>query len=165
MGRAERLVKAFIAWWQELGLNERRGLLAGSGFVLVVLVYLIAFQPAFQGRLGLLAALPGLRQQVAAMDLEAQEARRLEGQGTTQVPGGEALRDALAASLREHGLETKSLTQAGSGVRLELHDVAFADWIEWLDEARVQLHVKVSEAQVRALKPGQVDLTATLSPP
>jgi general secretion pathway protein M len=112
-----------------------------------------------------LNTLPELRQQVEAMDAQVIEAHQLDAKGALQTPKGEALRDALHASLRDHGMIPTSIASAGPAVRFQLHDVAFANWTAWLDEVESQLHVKVSEAHVLALKPGQVDLTATLSPP
>jgi general secretion pathway protein M len=165
MDHPERLVNPLLSWWQEREPNQRLGIkfaLAALGLLLVIVVF---FKPAYEGRQRLEAALPGLRADLALMDGQASEARRLEAQGTLRTPQGDALRDALAASLREHGMATKALVTAGRAVRIELHDVAFADWVAWLDEVRTQLHVKVSEAHVSATKPGQVELTATLSPP
>jgi general secretion pathway protein M len=159
------LWKAGVAWWQERESSERRWLQLAGLVIALALIFTIFVGPAYQGREHLLTALPGLRQQIATMDAQALEAHGLDAKGSIQTPSGEVLRDALAASLREHGFQSKPLAAGGNAVRIELHDVAFANWTAWLDEVREQLHVKVSEAHVLALKPGQVDLTATLSPP
>jgi len=158
-------MKAIWAWWQERDAREQRWIQAALLVLAIVVIFALFVEPAYQGRQSLLVSLPALRGQVAAMESQGSEARRLAAQGVIALPTGEALREALADSLHEHGLDSKSLVASGGAVRIELHDVAFANWVAWLDEVHAQLHVKVSEAHVKALKPGQVELTATLSPP
>jgi general secretion pathway protein M len=53
----------------------------------------------------------------------------------------------------------------GSAVQIQLKNASFPAWTVWLDDARKQFKVQVSEAHITALKPdGQVDLTASLQP-
>jgi general secretion pathway protein M len=53
----------------------------------------------------------------------------------------------------------------GNAVQIQLKNASFPAWTQWLDNARKQFKVQVSEAHVTALKQdGQVDLTASLQP-
>lgn len=158
-------MKAVFAWWQERDEKERRWLQIGAALAALLILFSVFFEPAFSGRQRLLATLPALREQVSRMDTQAGEAHALQAQGSLEAPVGEALRSALAASMREHGFDPGGLTQAGSAVRVQLRNISFAEWTVWLDETRQQFHAKVSEAHVTAIKPGQVDLSATLTPP
>jgi general secretion pathway protein M len=54
----------------------------------------------------------------------------------------------------------------GNAVQVQMKNAPFPAWVAWLDDARKQFKVQVSEAHVTALKAdGQVDLTASLQPP
>lgn len=127
-----------------------------------LILYNLLVRPAYLGRQHLLSQLPGLRQQVAQMELEALEVQRLAALGPASTPLNEGLESTLSATLHEHGLGGFQLTVTGGKARLQLHNVPFSSCARWLDDSRAEFGVTVSDAQVTALKEGQVDLTATL---
>ena len=78
------MLEAFLGWWRERAPRERRILLAGAGILLVALVWLVAFEPAWVGRQRLAEQLPVQRAELARMASMIEEARALEA--TTGVP-------------------------------------------------------------------------------
>ena len=81
------------------------------------------------------------------------------------TPTGGALKDALTASLSDHGIAGAQVQLMGNAVQVQLKNASFPVWISWVDDARRQFKVQVAEAHVSALKEdGQVDLTASLQP-
>ena len=76
-----------------------------------------------------------------------------------------ALKDALTASLADHGLQGAQVQIVGNGVQIQMKNVSFPAWTQWLDDARRQFKVQVGEAHATALKDdGQVDLMAVMQP-
>jgi general secretion pathway protein M len=81
------------------------------------------------------------------------------------APTGGALKDALTASLTDHGIVPLQVQLLGNAVQIQLKNASFPAWTTWVDDVRRQFKVQVAEAHVTALKDdGQVDLTASLQP-
>ncbi len=156
------------AWAEFWGArNEREKLLLtwGSAVLAVAIGWSVLWAPASDGRAQLRASLPGLQRQLAEMTAQANEARALAGAAASVAPGGQALKDALTASLTEHGLAGGQVQLIGTTVQVQLKNASFPAWTGWLDDVRKQFKVQVVEAHVTALKAdGQVDLTASLQP-
>lgn len=157
-------MSALNSFWSQRTEQEKT-LMASAGALLVVaLVISILIEPAWIARQRLSAELPQLRAELGQMQSQLGQARQLSAaaQGTTLA--GEALRGALTTLAHQHALNTVQISASGTGVRVVCNGVAFADWIEWLDEARHQYRVRVSEAHVTALEDGRVDTQVALDP-
>ena len=152
-------------FWSAREPREKRLLTIGGAVLGVALVYSVFFDPAYDGRAQLREEVPQLRAQLAQMQAEAREAHDLSAAAAGVPPSGDALRQALTDSLAAHSLQNVQITAIGDSMQVRAKNVSFGDWIGWVDDARKQNKVQVSEANVTALdKPGQVDLDATLSP-
>lgn len=159
------LTQVWRTFWDERSPRERQLLAWGGGVAAFALAYSILWAPAQEGSTRIAHELPGMRETLARMTAQAGEARTLSAAAQGAAPTGGALRDALAASLNAHGMDGSQLQIVGSGVQLQLKNVAFPAWVAWLDEARTQFKVQVGSAQVAGLPaPGQVDVTAVMQP-
>lgn len=137
----------------------------GGAVLAVVIVWSVLWAPAQEGRARLRESIPGLQRQLSQMTAQANEARALSAAAQGVAPTGGALKDALTASLNDHGLAPTQVQVLGNAVQIQLKNASFPAWTEWLDDARKQFKVQVSEAHVTGLKQdGQVDLTASLQP-
>ncbi|WP_250466230.1 type II secretion system protein M [Caballeronia sp. GAFFF2] len=152
-------------FWEARTAREK-ALLFWGGLVLgLALVYLVLWAPAFEGRGRLRDTLPAMQRHLATMTAQANEARSLAGNSDSVTPTGGALRDALTKSLADSGMQATQVQVIGAAVQIQLKNTSFPNWTLWLDDARKQFKVQVSEAHVTALQPdGQVDLTASLQP-
>jgi general secretion pathway protein M len=163
------MIKALSDTWAEFwaGRTQREKTLLMWGGLggCILLVYLVLWAPAYEGRAHLRDTLPDMQRTLAQMTAQANEARALSGGGQGVLPTGPALRDALAKSLADNNIAAAQVLSTGGAVQIQLKNASFPVWTVWLDDVRKQFKVQVAETHVTALKPdGQVDLTASLQP-
>ncbi|CAH2782599.1 MAG: General secretion pathway protein M [uncultured Caballeronia sp.] len=152
-------------FWEARTAREKSLLMWGGLVLGLALVYLVLWAPAYEGRQRLRQSLPAMQRQLATMTAQANDARSLAPAAEGVTPTGGALRDALAKSLADNGVQPTQIQVIGAAVQIQLKNASFPNWTMWLDDARKQFKVQVSEAHVTALKvDGQVDLTASLQP-
>ena len=155
----------WAGFWEPRTAREKMLLTWGGVAVGVVIAYSVLWAPAQHGRAHLRETLPAMQRQLAQMTAQADEARALAPAAQGAAPTGGALRDALSASLTQAGVATTQVRLTGEAVQIEAKNVSFPAWTMWLDDARKQFKVHVTEVHANALKAdGQVDLTATLQP-
>ncbi|MEA3119671.1 MAG: ral secretion pathway protein [Paraburkholderia sp.] len=156
---------AWSGFWAGRTGREKTLIAWGGTLVGALIAYSLLWAPAQEGRLELRERLPQMQRQLTLMTAEANEARTLAPAALGAAPTGNALREALAASLAQSGFGAPQVQLAGDAVRIELKNASFPAFTMWLDDARRQFKVQVSEAHVTALKlDGQVDVTASLQP-
>ena len=159
------IARSLSEFWEVRTPREKTLLMWGGLALGLALVYLVLWAPAYEGRARLRESLPVMQRQLATMTAQANDARSLAPAAEGVMPTGGALRDALAKSLADNGMQPTQIQMIGATVQIQLKNASFPNWTMWLDDARKQFKVQVSEAHVTALKPdGQVDLTASLQP-
>ena len=155
----------WAGFWEPRTGREKLLLTWGGVALALVVAYSVLWAPAQQGRAHLRKSLPAMHRQIAQMTAQADEARALAPAAQGVVPTGGALRDALAASLTQAGLAATQVRLGGDAVQIDAKNAAFPAWTMWLDGARKQFKVRVTELHATALKEdGQVDLTVSLQP-
>ncbi|CAG4911028.1 type II secretion system protein M [Paraburkholderia saeva] len=159
------LADTWAGFWDARSTREKTLLTWGGAVIAVALAWSVLWVPAQEGRAHLRETLPTMRRQLAQMTAQANDARALSAAAQGVAPTGGALKDALSASLTDHGLAATQMQVIGNAVQIQLKNASFPAWTAWLDDARRQFKVQVAEAHVSALKDdGQVDLTASLQP-
>ncbi|WP_176058954.1 type II secretion system protein M [Paraburkholderia sp. BCC1876] len=159
------LAQTWAGFWDQRSEREKTILAWGSAVLAVVIAWSVLWAPAQEGRAHLKESLPSLQRQLASMTAQSNEARTLSAAAQGVAPTGAALKDALAASLTDHGLAATQVQVIGNAVQIQMKNASFPAWTSWVDDARKQFKVQVAEAHVTALKDdGQVDLTASLQP-
>jgi len=160
-----QLAQTWAGFWEQRTDREKVLLTWGGSVLAVVIAWSVLWAPAQEGRARLREALPTLQRQLAQMTAQANEARQLSAAAQGVAPTGGALKDALSASLGDHGLAAAQVQVIGNAVQVQMKNVSFPAWTAWVDDVRRQFKVQVAEAHVTALKEdGQVDLTASLQP-
>ncbi|MBW0447913.1 type II secretion system protein M [bacterium M00.F.Ca.ET.228.01.1.1] len=160
-----QLAQTWAGFWEQRTDREKVLLTWGGGVLAVVIAWSVLWAPAQEGRARLRETLPTLQGQLAQMTAQANEARQLSAAAQGVAPTGGALKDALSASLGDHGLAAAQVQVIGNAVQVQMKNVSFPAWTAWVDDVRRQFKVQVAEAHVTALKEdGQVDLTASLQP-
>jgi general secretion pathway protein M len=158
------MLESLILRWQQLQTRERRLVAFGAVIVAALLIYLVAFEPAWKGRQRLAAELPKLRAQLAQMESMAAEARRLAGTAAT-VDSPQQLRAQLEQSIAAAGLQNNvaQLTQSGELIDLRFKAVPFGAWLGWFDAALRETRLRaVDVAVTREAAPGAVSARLTL---
>jgi general secretion pathway protein M len=159
------LAQTWASFWGGRTEREKNLLTWGGAALGVVIAWSVLWAPAQDGRAHLRETLPAMQRQLAQMTAQANEARRLSTASQGVAPTGGALKDALTASLSDHGLVPLQVELLGNAVQIQLKNASFPVWTSWVDDVRRQFKVQVAEAHVTALKDdGQVDLTASLQP-
>ncbi|WP_112169997.1 type II secretion system protein M [Paraburkholderia unamae] len=159
------LAEAWTTFWEARTPREKTLLTWGGAVLAVAIGWSVLWQPAADGRAHLRESLPGMQRELAQMTAQADEARALAGAAASVAPGGQALKDALTASLADHALGGAQVQLIGTTVQVQMKNASFPAWTAWLDDVRKQFKVQVVEAHFTALKAdGQVDLTASLQP-
>lgn len=159
------LAQTWAGFWDARNEREKALLTWGGAAVGVVIAWSVLWAPAQDGRSRLRETLPSMQRQLAQMTAQAEEARRLAPAAQGVAPTGGALKDALTASLTDHGLSPLQVQLLGNAVQVQLKNASFPAWTTWVDDVRRQFKVQIVEAHVTALKEdGQVDLTASLQP-
>ncbi|WGS49903.1 type II secretion system protein M [Paraburkholderia sp. D15] len=159
------LAQTWAGFWDQRTEREKTILAWGGGVLAVVIAWSVLWAPAQEGRARLRESLPSLQRQLAQMTAQANEARPLAAAAQGVAPTGAALKDALTASLTDHGLTATQVQVIGNAVQIQLKNASFPAWTSWVDDVRKQFKVQVAEAHVTALKDdGQVDLSASLQP-
>jgi general secretion pathway protein M len=162
---AEALQEQWTNFWEARSTREKTLLTWGGAVLAVAIGYSVLWQPAADGRAKLRESLPALQRELSLMTAQADEARALSGAAASVAPGGQALKDALTASLADHGMPGAQVQMIGTAAQVQMKNASFPVWTGWLDDVRKQFKVQVVEAHITALKAdGQVDLTASLQP-
>jgi general secretion pathway protein M len=175
MDHQERVMKTSAlsgAWadtwnefWEARSAREKVLLTWGSAVLAIAIGYSVLWQPAADGSAKLRESLPAMQRELSQMTAQADEARTLAGAAASVAPGGQALKDAITASLADHGMPGAQVQLIGTAVQVQMKNASFPVWTGWLDDVRKQFKVQVVEAHITALKAdGQVDLTASLQP-
>ena len=161
------MIEKLLQAWKTLATRERRLVGAALGIVVLAVVYLLMFEPAWTGRRELQRELPALRSQLAQMSALANEARRLGG-----VPKGaespQAMRAALEASVQGAGLagSLTKLDQSGELFDLRFGSVPHAAWLAWLDTTVRETQLRVADLAVtREAVPGLVSVRLVMEFP
>ncbi|WP_175853104.1 type II secretion system protein GspM [Burkholderia anthina] len=156
---------ALTAWLDARAPRERRLLAAGGALALAAFGYTVLWEPAQTSRARIAARLPELRMQLADVEAQLGDVRRLRAAAAIRAPAGAALRDALAASLASAGIAGARVAVLGGGIQVEAKGVPFAAWMDWLERARREQRVRVTAAHAgNDGKSGIATVSATLQP-
>jgi len=149
-------------WWLGLARRERIMTAAVGSLAVLVVLYLVALEPAWKTRQRLGAELPRLRAQAEEINALAQEAKRLtsrgvavESAGAAKVALEQALAQANLGGVRVAVLDDRRISVSAKGVPV-------TQWLAWAEEAaresRMQIAaVRIARTPIRAV----VDAEAT----
>jgi len=159
------ITASMTEWFEARAPREKQLLIVGGALAVVAIVYNLLWAPAWDGCIQIKASLPLLEVQLADIQMQVDQVRRLKGAAAVRAPSGIALRDALAASLVQAGIPEPQVTTLGKGVQVDAKNAPFGAWMTWLDSVRRDDHVRVVNAHVSAdANVGQATVSATLQP-
>ncbi|WP_424193179.1 type II secretion system protein GspM [Ampullimonas aquatilis] len=137
-------------YWNSRTGREQRMLLIAASVIAIGLIYGLLYDPAQTGVARLNKELPPLRSQAAEMAGLAKQAMGLRsGSKPISVPANQ-LKEAIAGSLTRQGFNAKVI-QESDLVHVELSEVAFAKWLEWLRINQAELGVLVVKATIKKM--------------
>ena len=152
-------------FWQARNPRERMILTYGGVFLILTLLYGLAWLPISEGRRKLSATLPQLRADVAKMHTHAQEITGL--QAGTGAASGDA-RQAAESSLQSANLRDKASAVDrvdAQRVRITLNGMPFDALLKFLGDMQSQQRIRVETLQIQATDAGRVKGAVTLLGP
>ncbi len=157
--------QAWRTFWQARNARERSLLTIGSIFLLLALLYGLAWLPISEGRKKLTVSLPQLRVDTAQMRTDLQQITGL--QGNTGAASGDA-RQAVESGLQAAALRDKVSAVDrvdNQRVRLTLNGVGFDAFLGFLESMQSQQRLRVESLQLQAAESGRVKGSVTLVGP
>lgn len=158
------------AWWAGLAPRERVVLAGGAVLLLLVVLWLMIWEPLAQKREQLRADISSLSADLSWMkQVAGQVKRRAAQQGNTgngAAAGGSVLTlvevSARAAGLRE---SLERVQPEGQGARLWFNDTSFDGLLRWLAELEQRHGLQISQLAVdAAAAPGVVSARVLVEP-
>lgn len=153
-------------WFSGLNTRERRILMIGAVVLLVMLVYLVIWEPFDSRRSQLRASVEAQRNTYAWMLQASKEVKRLSGRGnrvkrhTGSLLGtiNNTAKTGLAGAIIKRVEEDRQ-----QGVRVWIEQVAFDDLVKWLGKIQQQYGIRVSSlVSERHSKGGRVNVRLIL---
>ena len=152
-------------FWQARNPRERMLLSYGGVFLLLALLYGLAWRPISDGRKKLAQSLPQLRADASQVRLSASEITGLKANtGAALGDVRQSVESALqAANLRDKVSAVDRIDN--QRVRVTLSGIAFDGLLTLLENAQSQQRLRVESLQIQAAESGRVKGSVTLIGP
>src|SRR5690606_15510870 len=136
-------------------------------FLVVVFAWLVAFEPAWEGRRQLARELPALRADLAQMDQLAAEARQAASAPRQGVESASQLRTRVEETLADSGLSgsVAQLELNGEMVEVRFRQADFEKWVYWLDATVRETRMRVVDLSLTREAAGMVSGRLALEVP
>lgn len=161
------MLEPLLLKWNGLSARDRRMLALAAGFMVLVFAWLVAFEPAWNGRQQLFKELPGLRTDLAQMDQLAAEARMASTSNRQTNESAAQLRGRIEETLADAGLSS-SLAQLevnGEMIEARFRQADFEKWLYWLDGAIRETRMRVVDLSITRESAGIISGRLALEAP
>jgi general secretion pathway protein M len=161
------MLEPVLQKWNGLSSRDRRMLGMAVGFLILVFAWLVAFEPAWDGRRQLARELPVLRSELAQMDQLAAEARFSSTGPQQNNESATQLRARIEDSLADAGLSS-SLAQLevnGEIIEARFRQADFEKWLFWLDGAVRETRMRVVDLAITRESAGVISGRLALEAP
>lgn len=161
------MLEPLLLKWNALSPRDRRMLGLAVGFMVLVFAWLVAFEPAWQGRQQLAKELPALRAELAQMDQLAAEARLASSSSRQANESATQLKGRIEETLADAGL-SGSLAQLdvnGEMIEARFRQADFEKWLYWLDGAVRETRLRVVDLSITRESAGMISGRLALEAP
>ena len=152
------LQETFNQFWDARQERERQILIIAAIFFVVLLLYLVAIEPAMNGREELKKSLPNLHQQAAQMQSMAQELATIPSAENRH----EVSRELVETAMGNNGLKAQTLSVNDGIVRAQFSTATMSGLQGWLLELQKSGGLFVEEIKITGLEGGLVSASMTL---
>lgn len=144
------MLETLLQKWAAMAPRDRRVLVIAGVFLLVILVWQLLFEPAWQGTRRLQKTLPALRADVAKMDRMAAEVGELSRAAEAPVETPAQIRSRLEQSLLARGLDKDAakVEVQGEIIEVRFRQASFNAWVYWLDAAVRETRTRIVDLSV-----------------
>ncbi|MET0508119.1 MAG: type II secretion system protein GspM [Burkholderiaceae bacterium] len=161
------MVEGLLGWWRTLSARDRRILLMAIVFLVLVSGWLLAFEPAWNGRITLAKELPALRGELAQMEQLALESRAVGRQAQQPIESTAQLRQRIEQSLKQAELDAAvaQLEASGDLIEARFRQASFERWLYWLDGAIRDTRLRVVDLALTREAAGVISGRVALEAP
>ena len=161
------MLEPILQKWNALSARDRRMLGLAAGFLVLVFAWMVAFEPAWNGRHQLARELPTLRTDLAQMDQLAAEARTAASSPQLSSESASQLRDRIQDSLGDAGLSASvaQLEVNGEIIEARFRQADFEKWLFWLDGAVRETRMRVVDVSITRESAGVISGRLALEAP
>ncbi len=161
------MLEPLLQKWNALTPRDRRMLGLAIGFLLIVFLWLVAFEPAWDGRRQLARELPTLRADLAQMDQLTSEARLAATSNRQAVESTSQLKARVEQSLNDAGLggAIGQLEANGEIIEVRFRQAEFERWLYWLDGAVRETRLRVVDLSITRESAGVISGRLALEAP
>jgi general secretion pathway protein M len=150
--------------WDTLSAAEQKTVTRGAWILVPLLMYGLLWQPVHEALPRLQAAMPRLRAQAEQMQMLASQAQSLRQKAQLAVMDSDALKTTVEKSAQAAGLSLQVTPGELNSVRISADNIAFAQWLQWLQALETTQHIRVSSAMlVATAETGMIKVQATLT--
>jgi general secretion pathway protein M len=161
-------MNGFRAWFMSLEQRERRILVAGAALAVVLLGYMVVWEPFYGNLVHLRSSVEQQRSTLQWMERKAREVRALRAADRRQSQGsnGQSLLALVDQSARKAGLGggiSRIEPEGADSVRVWMDNVSFDDTVLWLGQLDNTYGVRTQVVSVESQDtPGRVNVRLTL---
>ena len=153
-------------WWQQLNSRERALLTGGTALLVVLLLYVLLWEPFRASGQRLRQAVAEQRAELAWMRQSVQELQQLGSNATTQASAGRSLLTVVDQTARAAGLGAslkRLVPQGDDQISVQLDAVAFNALLNWLLKLEREQRLTLINLNVdRTGSPGLVNVRIIL---
>lgn len=162
-----RLPAPLRTWYEGLMPRERRLVIAGGVFLVLLVFYLAVVSPLSAAHTRLMRDVQAKRQLLAYINNAAPRLEAQSGGSAGHLPPGQSVFAALSSAIQSSPISSavQRLEQSSDGgVRLTLSGARFDDLATWLDSIQKRDGIVATRANIeQANDPGTVNATLTLN--
>lgn len=153
-------------WWSNLNAREQRIFIAAGAVLLILVVYLFAWEPLVKERTRLQGAIAKLQADKVWMQQAAGQVKQLRRGGAVARQPVSSLLGVINSTAKPvlKGAELKRVEEDRSaGVRVWIDQAAFDDLVIWLGDLKKRYGIDASSVSVERIgKPGRVNVRLIL---
>jgi general secretion pathway protein M len=158
-------MEALKQFWSERAPRERAILLVGGVLLALVVIYLVAIEPAWTGIARLEKSLPQQRANAAELETLLAEVKATKARPAVATMSASDARSALEQSLTRAGIKASRIVPLSDGdIQLTFADVPVGRWAPWLAGVERELGARSTAVMItgRPATPGNVDVELAL---
>lgn len=151
--RATNALTTSPAWarWQSLSGDRQRGIQWGVLLFALILIWTYLWLPAARGREALTARIPILQSQLATMQREADEIKRINAMPAVLTTGAKTLADTVALQTI-FGTAARVSLDENRQFRVNISGIIYTAWLDHLDTALNRYRLQVISVKLKPLQ-------------
>lgn len=144
------MLENLLQKWAAMPPRDRRMLIIAAVFLVIILIWQVLWEPAWNGTRRLEKQLPALRADLARMDRMAADVRELSAAAEAPVETTAQVKTRLEQSLEARGIvgDAAKVEAQGEVIEVRFNKVPFEAWVYWLDAAVRETRTRIVDLSI-----------------